>query len=298
MGLAFIKQIIRLLPGSKIDFKSEEGKGSVFIVTFKKEIIKKTKKEKLITQIQLTKPISRKKAIINKTIQHDDKKKTVLIIDDNMELLSLLQASMGGIFNVYVATDGVEALRLLQIIPRPDLIILDILMQPIDGFQFLDQFKKIESMNDICVIFLTAKNNTIDILNGFQSGAIDYICKPLKNIDELNEKIQSLLRFKDRFRENITKRLKKNVDDAFVLPDNVEDKIKQKFSQLAYKYRLTDQQTKVMWYAKDNMSNEEIGKLLCISPGTVGSHIQDIRKKCNTKTKQKLIQKFREAITV
>ena len=79
-------------------------------------------------------------------------------------------------------------------------------------------------------------------------------------------------------------------------PQNTEEIKKQRFNQLALSNRLTEQQQQIMWFAKDNMSNKEIGDMLCIAPGTVNCHIQNIKKKCNVKKKQQLINLFREYI--
>lgn len=77
MGLALIKKIIELVPGN-ISFESEEGKGSVFTVTFKKENIDAQQRERLNTQVRLTRPMYRKRAILKNVVQHDIKKRTVL----------------------------------------------------------------------------------------------------------------------------------------------------------------------------------------------------------------------------
>lgn len=125
----------------------------------------------------------------------------ILLIDDdkdNLRLVSRILEHEGCI--VHTAMSGVEGLKELENF-SPDLVILDINMQGLNGFQTL---KLIRERNEhISVIFLTSNKGTDDIIRGLEAGALDYICKPFNPL-ELVARVKSQLKFKliqDELRE-------------------------------------------------------------------------------------------------
>ena len=103
---------------------------------------------------------------------------TVLIVDDSPSNLAILTESLRAEFDVRIATSGPEALRLVAEIP-PDLILLDILMPGMDGYEVCRLLKSSASTSNIPVIFLTAKGDVADETLGLAIGAVDYIVKPV-----------------------------------------------------------------------------------------------------------------------
>ena len=102
----------------------------------------------------------------------------VLIIDDNPQNLSLFRDILRPFnYDLTLATSGAIALELLKEF-HPDLILLDIVMPMMSGYEVLEELKQDKSTWDIPVIFLTAKDTTEDIVKGFEAGAVDYIAKP------------------------------------------------------------------------------------------------------------------------
>jgi diguanylate cyclase (GGDEF)-like protein len=102
----------------------------------------------------------------------------VLIVDDipaNIDILKSVLADEG--YNISVATSGELA---LNIIPRslPDLILMDVMMPGLNGFETCQKIKSDPSTRDIPIIFVTAKNETEDIVKAFDVGGVDYITKP------------------------------------------------------------------------------------------------------------------------
>ncbi|HOO32430.1 MAG TPA: hybrid sensor histidine kinase/response regulator [Thermotogota bacterium] len=124
----------------------------------------------------------------------DEKKKiTILIVDDIAENLQVL----GGLldkegFDISPAMSGSEALRLVRNI-KPDLILLDVMMPDMDGYEVCRQLKADEKTADIPVIFLTARVEKEDIVRGFQTGAVDYITKPFSG-EELLSRVNNHLK--------------------------------------------------------------------------------------------------------
>ncbi len=119
-------------------------------------------------------------------------KPTVLIVDDNLNNLSLLYDYLKNIhIKVFIAENGESALKRLEYI-KPDLILLDILMPGIDGFETCRQLKQNPETKDIPVLFITALTETVNKVNGFKLGAVDYITKPFQQ-EEVLARIQTHL---------------------------------------------------------------------------------------------------------
>lgn len=108
----------------------------------------------------------------------------VLIVDDvmsNVLLLKVLLSNEG--FNIVIATNGKQALEQAEK-EKPDLILLDVMMPDLSGFEVAGKMKENPELADIPIIFLTALNSTADIVKGFKVGANDFVSKPF-NKEEL-----------------------------------------------------------------------------------------------------------------
>ncbi|MCP4751030.1 MAG: response regulator [Proteobacteria bacterium] len=102
----------------------------------------------------------------------------ILIVDDhphNIQVLGTILAREG--FEIYAAQDGLQALEKVESI-LPDLILLDIVMPEIDGFEICQRLKESPVTREIPIVFLTAKTEIEDIVKGFDLGAVDYVTKP------------------------------------------------------------------------------------------------------------------------
>ncbi|MGL2992552.1 response regulator transcription factor [Flavobacterium sp. TSSA_36] len=118
--------------------------------------------------------------------------KKILLVDDEPNILMSLEYTFKkNNFEVYVARDGQEALDILQK-QQPDIIILDIMMPLVDGYETLRQIKKEEKLQHCKVIFLSAKNKEKDIEKGLALGADLYVLKPF-SIKKLVEQVHELL---------------------------------------------------------------------------------------------------------
>ena len=124
------------------------------------------------------------------------KQPQVLIVDDvpaNLNLLRQALESEG--YNVIAAPSGEIA---LQIVARaqPDLILLDVMMPGIDGFETCRRLKADKATADIPVIFITARDEAASIVEGFHAGGLDYITKPFKH-EEVQARVQTHLTIKN-----------------------------------------------------------------------------------------------------
>ncbi|MBF0225159.1 MAG: response regulator [Desulfobacterales bacterium] len=105
---------------------------------------------------------------------------SILIVDDNpINLGTLFEYLSNFGMNVFVAQSGEDAIELIKINP-PDIILLDILMPGMDGFETCKKIKDNESSQDIPVIFISALSETIEKVKGFEVGGVDYITKPFQ----------------------------------------------------------------------------------------------------------------------
>lgn len=110
----------------------------------------------------------------------DNKQKPIiLIVDDAPDNVMLLSALLKDRYKLRIATNGVKALQLAGIAPPPDLILLDVMMPDMDGFEACRRLKANAATAEIPVIFLTARGQPEDEAKGLQLGAADYISKPI-----------------------------------------------------------------------------------------------------------------------
>jgi putative two-component system response regulator len=103
----------------------------------------------------------------------------ILVVDDDPGNIALIGEVLHDHFQVRVATSGRRALELAAMSPQPDLILLDVMMPQMDGYQVLEQLKASQDTRDIPVIFVTALDTDDNELSGFRLGAVDYITKPV-----------------------------------------------------------------------------------------------------------------------
>lgn len=106
-------------------------------------------------------------------------KQTVLIVDDAPENLALMSSILKDQYKIKMANNGERALKLALSGTPPDIILLDIMMPVMDGYEACKQLKTNQQTRDIPVIFLTAKTEVEDEMHGFELGAVDYITKPI-----------------------------------------------------------------------------------------------------------------------
>jgi CheY-like chemotaxis protein/DNA-binding CsgD family transcriptional regulator len=110
---------------------------------------------------------------------------TVLIVDDTPGNLALLSDMLSEAqYRVLVATDGLTAIEQIQYI-KPDIILLDVMMPGMDGFQTCNKLKSDPSTKTIPVLFMTGLSELDDLLRGFGEGALDYIVKPIRPAEVL-----------------------------------------------------------------------------------------------------------------
>jgi putative two-component system response regulator len=107
---------------------------------------------------------------------------TVLIVDDAPANLMLMNELLQDRYEIKLANNGRNALRVARLAPHPDLILLDVMMPEMDGYSVCRELKRDPLTAEIPVIFLTARTQTEDEVRGFSEGAVDYISKPINPV--------------------------------------------------------------------------------------------------------------------
>ena len=108
-----------------------------------------------------------------------DRLQTLLIVDDTPQNLSVLGELLQPLYRVRAANSGERALRAVATLPRPDLILLDVMMPGMDGYEVLTRLRQDPDTAGIPVIFVTAMDASKDEEHGLALGAVDYITKPI-----------------------------------------------------------------------------------------------------------------------
>ncbi len=109
----------------------------------------------------------------------NNEKFSILVVDDTPENIDLLLEILKDDYKVRAAINGEQALKIARLKVAPDLILLDVMMPGIDGFEVCRQLKNDPTTSHIPIIFVTAKITTSDEIEGFTLGAVDYITKPI-----------------------------------------------------------------------------------------------------------------------
>ncbi len=170
-------------------------------------------------------------------------KERVLIADDNQNNLKLIKEILEDEgYTTMTASDGSTAMQMVQEF-KPHVLLLDIMMPDMDGFQVCEALKKEPETKDIPIIMVTAKTGGCDLKRAFELGAFDYIKKPIDEM-EVIARVQSALKFKERedrlremattdgltglynhalivelFEKEVSKQERKNSDLSFVMLD-------------------------------------------------------------------------------
>lgn len=274
IGLSLVNDLVQLHHG-KIQCDSEEGKGTTFTITFpidrasysEEEMLKggttkptdalfissASKGEEAMATSQSNTPVSIRKNVDNND-ETSNKEYTVLLVEDNQELLLLMSSLLSTHYNVLTATNGEKAQKIIQKASL-DVVVTDVMMPVMDGIELTRWIKTSESFSQLPVLMLTAKTQEGDRNEGYRVGADAYITKPF-SLEALQLRIDNIIANRQRIRQKFQQQTDfhteeqhySNPDELFL--QSCIDKVKEHIADTEY-------------------SREALASELCISSSTL-----------------------------
>jgi len=195
IGLSLTKDFVELHKGS-ISVVSKPHVGSTFTVLIP------VNRERILSNLNETSETEKLPELVTEgtdenNSQYDEKKKTILLVEDNEEFRGYLKDSFSEKYKILEAENGQKALLLLEE-ENADLIISDIMMPVMDGIELCNKVKTDTMFSHIPVILLTAKSTQEDKIEGLRHGADEYLTKPF-SLDILESRINYLLGLREKF---------------------------------------------------------------------------------------------------
>ena len=282
IGLALTKELVDLHHG-KIEVNSELNKGTTFTVYLPlgkehlkpEEIIAETSAEEFKPEIP---PV-----VISEVIEDDGKVKEaarrkaipiVLIVEDNRDMRSYLTDCLASEYRLIEAVDGEDGLK-TSIDKIPDLIISDVMMPKMDGFQLCRRLKTDERTSHIPIILLTARAATADKIGGLELGADDYLIKPF-DTKELLVRVKNLIQQRRLLRKKFSQQISFVPEEIATTPVDVS--FLQKAKDLV-EVHIADEDFRVELLAKNiGMSRSQLHrKLRALTDHSTSEFIRTLR---------------------
>ena len=210
IGLSLVKELVALYNG-EIELKSELNKGSVFTIklpfqkeSFGQNVIMLDKSE-IDENVKKEKDSETSMIFEDAEEQQKNQKPLLLIVEDNKDMLLYLESILSAKYNLVKAKDGLEGLEMATDV-LPALIISDVMMPQMDGLTMTQKLKTDERTSHIPIILLTALSSVNNKIQGYETGADDYIDKPF-NDELLLVRVGNILKSRqlnrDKFDQNI-----------------------------------------------------------------------------------------------
>lgn len=236
IGLSLVNDLVKLHHG-KITCDSEEGKGTTFTITLpvnkesysEEEMLKdeknlstaqsiivpvtSSKSEEAMATSQANTDIPEMENGSEENRKSEDKNKeyTILLVEDNQELLLLISSLLSDKYNVLTVTNGEKAQRQIQKASL-DVVVTDVMMPVMDGIELTRWIKESEDFSQLPVIMLTAKTQDADRNEAYQAGADAYITKPF-NLADLQLRIDNIIANRQRIRQKFQSQTDFDVED-------------------------------------------------------------------------------------
>jgi two-component system alkaline phosphatase synthesis response regulator PhoP len=208
----------------------------------------------------------------------ESKEVKILLVDDEPDILEIVSYNLSQEgYTIFTAINGEEAIKKAKKY-KPNLIILDVMMPVMDGVEACEKLRKIPELSETIITFLTARNEDYAQVEGFESGADDYITKPIKP-KLLKSKVKALLR---RLKNSEEKPsiltigdLTINKEEYIVIKDGTEIILPRKEFELLT--LLTSKPNKV--FKRQNILDVVWGNDVIVGDRTIDVHIRKLRKK-------------------
>ncbi len=200
IGLALVKELVDVLNG-EISVESEENFGTSFILKIPLSLVQKVNLEEAVDSLQSS-TMNKKEFTTSESIESNQTAKSeniLLIVDDNEDIRAYISSIFNESYQIIEAKNGIEGLKKATE-NIPNLIISDLMMPEMDGFEFCKMLKSDEKTSHIPVIMLTAKANIESRIEGLELGADDYLLKPF-NASEIQIRVKNLVEKQEKLRQ-------------------------------------------------------------------------------------------------
>ncbi|MEG3656195.1 two-component regulator propeller domain-containing protein [Arenibacter palladensis] len=212
IGLSFCKSLVNLLDG-EISVKSNPGVETRFSVIlpskslneYKGDEIDFSKKSFVDDWIPLSSKITEDN-IASPSNNGTKRKYSILLVENEVDVQTFLKGTLSEKYNIEVANNGIEGLEKIKS-KEPDLVISDVMMPGMDGFELCEKIKSDPDLSHIRVLLLTALNENEDMIKGLEFGADEYIGKPF-SLRHLELRIEKLIETRERLKEYFSKNSK------------------------------------------------------------------------------------------
>lgn len=214
VGLSLVYQIVKSMNG-EIEVKSNKGEGSVFTVTLP---IKHGEKrwETYVPTEDTIKDVAvvhtSEKVVLPSNDESDSLMSTILIVEDNTDISFYIGLQLQDRYKLYYAKNGEDGLEKAKDL-MPDLIITDLMMPGMDGYELCRSVRSSDILSHIPIVIITAKCSEEDRIKGLQAGADAYLTKPFSS-DELNVRVEKLLDMRRSLREKYSQALSDGLEQV------------------------------------------------------------------------------------
>ena len=301
MGLYIVRTILESM-GTTLDIRSTPGEGSCFTVVFPRAGQQSSQENP--GEEDWT-PVSEAPASRNRPYRFrmppppkpentpmDPDRLTLLLVDDDTDMLRFLGQSLGQRFNLFFATSGEEVLDIMDSLPLPDMVVSDIMMDGMNGHELLERLQTTE-WRSVPFIFLSAKGDQEEFFQSFNQGAMDFIPKPFRAKDLIG-RIEARLSGQERRRsmliESVQQRIAESLKPLRTARDLYQDKVSKR-SQMHQILDTSPREQEILELLVQGKLNKEIGAELGISVRTVEKHIANLYKKAGVQNKVELVNK-------
>lgn len=254
IGLLLVKNYVNLHDG-KVSCFSQLNAGSTFQIIMPVKKIEGDLAQQKVSEEKVIRPamsnLKIHSAMLGELESRSHHKMKVLIVEDHDYLREFLKSALESHFNIYLADDGAHAWQIIQK-ETPDLVVSDIMMPNMDGFELCSKIKSTYETSHIPVILLTALTGKAQQLTGLGLGADDYLTKPF-DVTLLQHRIKSIIKNREVIRGKALKIIKVSEDET-ILDNELNDKFLKRMGEVVRENMANSQFSKNDFAAAMNVS--------------------------------------------
>jgi len=260
VGLSLVRQMTEAMGGT-VEVKSAEGNGSVFTLTIPLkhgDIVP----DRWVPSVDSEKVCEQVSENVSSIPEEDSDTLSILIVEDNADVAGYIGSLLKDRYRLIFARNGSEGLEKAQEY-MPDLILTDLMMPEMDGYEMCRRVRESEILNHIPIVIITAKSEDNDRIQGLEAGADAYLLKPF-NAAELDIRVSKLLEQRRLLREKYSRALRDGVEHSVeILPADRD-----------FLTRLTD--TIYSSISNSNLTSEKLADKACMSQSQLNRKVKSI----------------------